>query len=79
MYNFSSTNGTEVESDMNESFVNSWNDTDGECGVELSEEDRDIISYYRYNIFSLSLDHTLPEASLRKIKCHKHSANAGVS
>ena len=48
MYNFSSTNGTEVESDMNESFVNSWNDTDGECGVELSEEDRDIISYYRY-------------------------------
>ena len=25
------------------------------------------------------LDHTLQEASLRKIKCHKHSANAGVS
>ena len=23
--------------------------------------------------------HTMLEASLRKIKCHKHSANAGVS
>ena len=47
MHNSFSTNDSEVEYDMNESLVTSWNDTDTECGVELSEKDLEAIAYYR--------------------------------
>ena len=42
-------NDTEVKSDMNETVLDSWNDTGG-CGVELSDEDREIISHYRFEL-----------------------------
>ena len=47
MHNSFSTNDSDVEYDMNESLVTSWNGTPTECGVELSEKDMEVIAYYR--------------------------------